>query len=106
MKEECKCTAWVLRDKSRRAKDQLEQRLAGDAKSNKKGGYKYVNSILQGKTWVDCWKRGQPSDGWLWKRLNAFFASIFIGQTCFKPLHMKTAFWEGKEQPAVREEKG
>lgn len=42
MKEECKCIAGVLRDKSTRAKHQLEQRLARDAKSNKKG----VASIL------------------------------------------------------------
>ena len=49
MKEECKCIAGVLRDKSRRAKDQLEQRLARDAKSNKKGVCKYFNSVLQGK---------------------------------------------------------
>lgn len=49
MKEECKCIAWVLQDKSRRAKDQLEQRLARDAKSNKKEVCKYFNSILQRK---------------------------------------------------------
>lgn len=49
MKEERKRIAWALRDKSRTAKDQLEQRLARDAKSNKKEVCKYFNSILQGK---------------------------------------------------------
>lgn len=49
MKEERKRIAWALRDKSRMAKDQLEQRLARDAKSNKKEVCKYFNSILQGK---------------------------------------------------------
>jgi len=37
MKEQCKWIAWIFGDKSRRAKDQLEQRLASNAKSNKKG---------------------------------------------------------------------
>lgn len=49
MKEDCKCMAGVLRDESRRAENQLEQRLARDAKSNKKGVCKYFNSILHGK---------------------------------------------------------
>lgn len=39
----------VLRDESRRAEDQLEQRGARDAKSDRKGGCKCFNSTLQGE---------------------------------------------------------
>lgn len=38
MKEECNCKAGVLRDESWRAEDQLEQRAARDAESDKKRG--------------------------------------------------------------------
>lgn len=65
MKEECKCIAEILGDKSRRANDQLEQRVAKDAKRNKKGVCKCFNSMLQGK-WrlIGGWENGLVMDGY------------------------------------------
>lgn len=63
MKEECKCKAGVLRHESWKAEDQLEQRVARDAESDKKRGCKCFNSTLQGKcVWVFGWG-GQPHKG-------------------------------------------
>lgn len=56
MKEESKCKAGVLRDESWRAGDQLEQRVARDAKSGRKGVCKCFNSTLEGKcVWIVGW---------------------------------------------------
>ena len=81
--EEYRAVVCVCRDRSRKAKAQMELNLAKDVKDNKKGFYRYIGRRRQGKESVPSLMKSNgelaSSDTDKAEVLSECFASVFMG---------------------------
>ncbi|CAM5142384.1 unnamed protein product, partial [Natator depressus] len=107
-REEYKNIAQACRSEIRKAKSQLEVQLARDAKSNKKGFYRYVSNTKKVKERVGPLLNGEGNrvteDVEKPEVLNAFFASVFKNKVSSQTAALGSIARGGGDQPSVEKE--
>uniref|UniRef100_K7F1Q8 Reverse transcriptase domain-containing protein n=1 Tax=Pelodiscus sinensis TaxID=13735 RepID=K7F1Q8_PELSI len=107
-REELKCIVRECRGVIRKAKAQMELRLAKDVKDNKKGFYRHVNKkkvIREGvQSLMDEGGNLVTEDVGKAEVLNAFFASVFTDKVGSWTSVLSDARWEEDGQPLVGKE--
>ncbi|KAK4812899.1 hypothetical protein QYF61_027293 [Mycteria americana] len=107
-RENYKGIASVCRDAVRKAKAQLELKLARDVKNNKKGFFGYVNNKQKQKENIGPMlnRRGElvTNNAEKAEVLNTFFTSIFTSTVGLQTLGTKIQVDANTDPPSVREE--
>ncbi|KFW11305.1 hypothetical protein N327_10989, partial [Fulmarus glacialis] len=108
--EEYRDAARLRRDGVRKAKAWLELNLAGDAKGNKKGFYRYVSQKKKVKESIAPLMNTSGNLVTMDKKaevLNNFFVSVFTGDLSSHTSHvdgLQDKNWGSKVPPTVRED--